>query len=350
MTDIYNPALSALIEQTDEDWGDPEQNRKDLVPYGIKPFDRALYGLDIYNGELVVVMGQHKNRKTTFAINVLINIMTGEKPVDKPIVVVDSLESGMHPARYRDQMISNVASRILLKEGHYPNSCPKCGTGACQELQLSPEFLRFNNRSKAQQRAIQIAKDVMSGWPVYIFGANPFQGATRNLEEAVKGFSKPNPDSWHFQWAQAHDMDQRTAAKISRWEWFVHEKGAKIFITDHVQQYSFTGEPNDYEKQLRAVGAIGEFVSKWQTAVMMLSQVSLTSVREAKSGGKIKGLGGDKASQEANVVFGTFYEPGDGYQTIEILDSRKSSTFAVEHPLEETSGAFFGEPRFKSGV
>lgn len=351
---VYDPFLSSLLEQTKDDWGNPEENRKHLVPYGIKPFDRALYGIDIHNGELITVMGQEKQRKTTFAINIAINVMQAEKPPEKPLIVIDSLESGMHPARYRDQMIANVTSRIMLADGHRSlGGCPVCNTQHCAELVLSPEFLRYNNRSVTQAEAISRAMEEMSTWPVLIFGANPYQGDTRSLAPSVSRPAGVDRNTWHYDWLKEKDAgieELRKIERISRWEWLKEEFDARIFITDHVQQYAFTGEPNDYEKQLRAVGAVGDFVAKWQVAVMMLSQVSLTSVRESKAGGKIRGLGGSKVSQEANVIFGSFYRPKDGYQKIEILDSRKSSTFAVKQPLDESSGAYFGEPTYVSQV
>jgi hypothetical protein len=352
--DIYNPEMKSLIAQTEEDWGDPKKNRDSLVPYGIKPFDKMLYGIDVHNGELIVVMGQEKQRKTTFAINVVINIMQADKPKDKPAIVVDSLESGMHPARYRDQMISNVASRIMLARGHRSTGgCPICNTPQCQQLVLSPEYLRYNNRTPEQAEAISEAMKEMSTWPLYVFGASPYQGGTRSLSPSVRAPDGSARDSWHYLWAKEHGLPPEVTNKVSRmsrWEWLFEEKGAKLFITDHVQQYSFTGEPNDYEKQLRAVGAVGDFVSMYKIAVMMLSQVSLTSIREASKGGKMRGLGGGKLSQEANVIFGSHYQSGDGYQKIEIIDSRKSPTFGVTQSLDESSGAYFGEATYYSGV
>ena len=314
----YNPSIQALIEATKEDWGNPLEQRKLLVPYGIPPFDLALYGIDVINGELNIVMAPEKKRKTTYMINVISNIMMGDKPKEKPFIVVDTLESGMPPNRYRDSLISNVATRYLLDRGHKHNSrCPVCGTTPCKELGFSPEFLRFNSRTNTQQQAIDYALAEMSTWSLYLYGANPQQGATRNLQGSV-----------------------------SRWEELIEKLGMKILIVDHLQLYSFGGFNNltDYEKQLRIVSACGEVVAKHNIVIFLISQVSLGSQKEAKAGtGKWNTMGGTKAHQEANTIFYTNYENGSGEMEIGIQDSRKSNTFSVTTAIEDVSGTWYGE-------
>lgn len=321
-TPDYDPSIFGLISQCLDDWGDQEVNRQNLVPYGIKPIDQALYGLDTYNGELDLILGPEKQRKTTLALNILANYMTADKPKDKPFTVVDALESGMNPKRYRDSLISIMATRYLLQNGHRTHqNCPACYGPTCKHMGISPEFLRYNSRTETQERAIEYAMDTIASWPLYIYGANPIQGNTRNLKQAV-------------------GTDQQ-----ARWQWLIQEMGAKIFIVDHVQQYAFSdGFVSDYEKQIRAVSAIGSVVAQWQIVVLLLSQVSLTSLREARTGdGNLNAAGGKKAQEEANVVISTSYASGTGKMKIAIEESRKSPTFAVWQPLEDTSGTFYGE-------
>ena len=347
MTDVYNPDIKALLQQTKDDWGSPEVNRKSLVPYGMEPFDKYLYGIDVVNGELILVMGQEKRRKTTFAINVVINYMLTDWLTDKPATVIDTLESGMTPVRYRDQMISNLATRWLLNEGHFAKgSCAECGADKCRQLQITPEYLRYNTRTPAQKLAIDYAMDTMGSWPLFIFGASPAQGGTRNLLTSVRG-GRTIKDTWHHLWQQFHGSMSDSKAdptKISRWEYMINEFGAKIFVSDHVQQYSFENEITDYEKQLRAVSAISDAVSMHKIAAIVLSQVSLTSVRESRGGqGRIGAMGGSKLAQEANVAMSTHYDPDKGGQmTISLEESRKSGMFHVITRIEDKSGAFYG--------
>lgn len=318
----YNPSIQALLDETVDDWGDPKLNREGLVPYGIKLIDQALYGIDTLNGEVSVIIAPEKQRKTTLAVNILCNYMTSPKPKVKPFTVVDTLETGMHPKRYRDTLISNMATRVLMGGGHrYKTYCPACDLAQCAHLGISPEFLRYNTRTNEQTKAISTAMQIMREWPLFIFGANPYQGNTRNLDVSIK-------------------------RKDNRWLSVIEQFGAKIFIVDHVQQYSFADEPTDYEKQLRAVAAIGDIVAQEHVVCLLLSQVSLTSIRDNKSGtGRLMAAGGGKAQQEANVTFSVSYTQNSGEMKITIEESRKSGTFSVYQSIEDTSGAFYGDAR-----
>jgi hypothetical protein len=352
MTDIYDPGIRALLNQTADDWGDPEENREFLVPYGIEPLNKYLYGIDIVNGELILVMGQEKRRKTTFAINIVVNYMTDEEHTNRPITVIDTLESGMTPVRYRDQLIANLASRWLLAEGHFARgSCSECGADRCRQLKFTPEFLRYHTRTPAQKLAIDYALDTMASWPLYIFGANPYQGGTRNLQTSVRG-GKTVRDTWQHLWASEFTPTNVSIPKVSsmaRWEFLIKEFGAKIFVSDHVQQYSFANEISDYEKQLRAVSAISDAVAVHKVAAIVLSQVSLTSVRESRTGqARLGAMGGSKLAQEANVAFSTHYDPDKpGSMTISLEESRKSGMFHVITRIEDRSGAFYGTPELR---
>lgn len=322
----YNPQLSALLDEVYDDWGDPETNRKNLVPFGIKPIDNAVYGIDVVNGGVYVIMGRQKGRKTTLALNIIVNINMYDRLAAKPTINIDTLESGMHPKRYRDALISIVATKHLLKQGHKVRSCPACGTLKCRQIGITPEFLRYKTRTKEQLAAIEYAIDTMRSWPVLIHGANPYQGDTRNLKAAVRD-------------------------KASRWVRLIEEHGVKINIIDHVQQYYWTDEPSDYEKQLRGIAAISDIAAQYQQVEIVLSQVSLSSLKSAQSGaGKINAAGGTKAQQEAQLSLSSDYVPGSGEVKVTIEESRVSNTFSVWQPIEDESGAFYGEARVHNGA
>jgi hypothetical protein len=324
MTDLllYDPTIQALLAQCEDDWGNPVLNKSRLIPYGILPLDMGLYGIDP-EGELVIIQGEEKNRKTTLVTNVIANYMTAHSLKEKPVTNIDTLETGMKPNKYRDTFISIMASRHLINAGgHRPNSyCPACG-GECTQLQISPKFLRYNSRSTEQQRAIEYAMDLMEGWPLLIHGAAFGQGNTRSLSEAAIGSKKMK----------------------ARWQKLVDEYGMKILVIDHVQQYMFSDDPSDYEKQIRAVGAIGDFVAQNNVACLMLSQVSLWSARDAKqNGGMLVAAGGKKAAQEANTVLSTRYKSGSGVMRIKIEESRHAGSYSVWQRLEDVSGTFYGD-------
>lgn len=323
MTDTHKyeyAEISTLLDQTEEDWGDPKENRKLLVPYGIKPLDKALYGLNVVTGETILIMGQQKMRKTTFLLNIIINYML--RMDDPPVTSIDSLESGMPQSRVRDTMIANLATRYLLHKRHkYKEACPVCGTDKCKELGLSPEFLMFNTRSKTQAHAIEWAKERMYQWKkkLFIFDASPKRGNTRSLSKAIG----------------------------ERWLDLVENFGVQVLVSDHIQQYSFpsSGFITDYEKQVQSVAAASDIIAKYGVVAFLLSQVSLKSVRDARQGlGKVNASGGNKGAAEANVVFKVDYEQNSGEMLINLQESRKAGAFSIWQPLEDSSGAFYGEP------
>jgi len=321
----YDPTIQALLDQCETDWGDPIKNRETLIPYGIKPIDMALYGIDPA-GELIVVQGEEKNRKTTFVANVICNFMTWDRLKNKPMTNIDTLESGMRPPKYRDMLISIMATRYLISQGHRPHSyCPVCNSATCRELGISPKFLKYNTRTKTQQEAIAYARDVMNTWPLLIHGASIKQGNTRNLQEAALG----------------------SRDKEARWLRLMSEYGMQILVVDHGQQYQWGDTPTDYEKQVRSVSTTGDFVSQYGIACLLLSQVSLTSVREVKQGGgKLIAAGGSKYAQEANTVFSIKYKPG--IVKIHIEESRDAGSFPVWQRIEDVSGTFYGDASLES--
>jgi hypothetical protein len=328
MTDrLYNPehqAIGHLISLCEADWGDPIANRVLLLPTGLAPLDKAVYGLDTINGEVVLVQGPEKQRKSTLVANIIVNYMMSAKPAEKPLTVIDTLESGMPPKRYRDFMISMVATQLLFDIGHVHSAfCPACNAPACKEMGISPDFLRYNSRTATQSEMIKESMNIISRWPLHIYGASDHEGGSRNLTTSLIG----------------------TKDLSSRWKHLIDEYGAKVFVTDHVQQYSFEeGFISDYEKQLRTVAAQSDIVASKQIVCLAISQISLTSQREAASGtGKYTATGGRKAAAEATSIISVNYEGGSNEVCVTLEDSRKSAPFSMYTNLEPSSGRFYGE-------
>lgn len=311
----YDPTIQALLAKTDQDWGDPETNVKNLIRWGIKPLDKALWGIDTSSGEMNLLLGPEKQRKTTFIMNVIVNIFKNKNPNVNVRVVLDSLESGSPPERNRDTLISILASQMLMEIGHVPTShgrCPVCNSEQCKELRFSPEFLKFVSRSHQQRDVIDKAKQEMNSWNLNLYGASHIQGTTRDLKTS----------------------DQR-------WR-YLSEKGYNIFVIDHVQQYNISETATDYEKQLRAVSAVGSFVAETNSVVFLLSQVSLWSQRD-QGGIGLTASGGKKGHQEANSILSTKYEDNSGYVKITLEESRKSGGFSMYQKIDDESGAFYGD-------
>lgn len=312
-SDDYNPSISAQVKNAKNRWGSPEENRMNLIKWGIQHLDQALWGIDTLAGELNIILGAEKERKTTLAFNIIANIQEQTREEIKPYISHDTLESGMNSDKVTDSMISIMASRYLMKLGHVPQShgrCPVCG-GECKELRINPDSLRFMNRSPIQSEAIDYGINTIANWKVDIYEANPKKGSTRSLSLAI--------EKWRY----------------------LAEQGFNIFSVDHVQQYRFQQDTTDYEKQIRAVSEIGDFVSETNTVVFMLSQVSLWSLRDRGGDIGLTASGGKKGHQEANSVISTSYKDNSGFMKITLEQSRKSGSLAMFQKMDDESGAFF---------
>jgi hypothetical protein len=228
----------------------------------------------------------------------------------------------MRVEKAKDIFVSMVATKRLIEIGHAPRgTCNICGESSCREIGIHPKFLKYNTRSKAQKDAIEYASwRIYDVWKVLLHGAKLDQGNTRNLTESAIG----------------------TKNKKARWVRLIEEYDMKIVVSDHVQQYSWGEEPTDYEKQNRAIGVLGDFVSQYGVACFLLSQVSLKALRESRTGGKLTAAGGAKAAQEANTVFSVFYASGSGNMKIKIEEAREAANFSAYQHLEDSSGCFYG--------
>jgi hypothetical protein len=328
---MYSPKISDIVDSQEDRWGNPEENRKNLVPYGVPILDKNLYGVGVdRGGELILFIGEEKMRKTTLVINILINIMTNNKVFMKPFTVIDTLESGMPPEKYVDNMTANLASRYLLATGHSPISsgyCKACENRQCKELRLDAKYLYYMGLTKEQKFAVERARDTMRGWPIELYGTSFDKGDTRNLEKA-SGF---NGTSWELE----------IAGKKPRWIDAI-ERGMRLLVVDHAQQFSFMeGFVNDYEKLVRVVAALGDVVGKYEVVNFLVSQISLSSIREAKAGGKLTASGGRKPHQEANAIVSTGYQEGSGIMKVSLEGSRESGTGFEEYSIEDISGALY---------
>ena len=325
----YNSSMSHFVETAENRWGNPEENILSMVRYGITHLDRALYGIDVRNGELIIIQAPEKARKTTTILNIICNVMTADLPVIKPPILFDTLESGSPPDKIADALIVMMASRYLINKGHRQEKwCTECDQENCKELVMGVDWLRFHMRSRNQKEALDYARDITDSWSLDIFGAPESMGNARDLYRSMG------------------------LGKEGRWYKAMQEYGTQIFISDHLQQYRFQdGTQSDYEKQIRSVDAMGDFVASNGAVVFALSQISLTSIREANSGsGKWRATGGAKASQEAVTILSTYYDSEENPEEVRIRieDSRKASSLTFFHKLDPFSGSLIEDSYVRS--
>lgn len=308
----YNPLISSHLDDLEESWGNPEENIKNIVTFGIRPFDALLYGIDL-GGELIVIQGEEKNRKTTATLNIVKNVIN-KKP--KLNVVVDTLESSMNYMRYRDSLIAMLMTEYLIKNTAHSHKLCRICRGSCKIIgHLSPEAFRYKRDRFPQvefNQALAYAKERLSPTRLRIYDGRIERGNARNLGTSLK-----------------------------RWTKLRKEGELDLLVLDHLQQYKILdiGHQEAYSKLEVVIGEVGNFIAQYGVPVILLSQVSLTSRRTAKSAKDYMSTGGAKADQEAKIVFNT-KKIATGRLEMSLKVSRSSGTGKVEIELEPSSGLF----------
>jgi len=278
----YNPLIKNQLDNIEDSWGEPDYNREDMIKTGILSLDQLIYGIDS-KGELIIVQGKEKNRKTTLVANWVVN-MALDNNNRKKNIVIDTLESQMDYMRYRDTLIAMLMTKQLLEAGHRHKMCPNC-KGDCQLVgKLSPEFFRYRrdklgkNATKDFNLALDYAKYILSQTNIAIYDGRIGQGNTRDLYESK-----------------------------NRWV-SLREKGQlDMLVIDHSQQYMIPGvSAGDHFTHLNiVVELVSTTITQYGFPIVLLSQVSLGSSKGNVSPAEYLATGGAKGSQEASVVITT---------------------------------------------
>jgi len=319
----YDPTIAGLIDRTDEDWGDPAENVAKRIDFGIPPIDKALFGMDCINGELLGIQANEKERKSTVLANILYNVASQKRFG----VCIDTLESGMNPLAYRDVLISMVTTRTMIASVYgddramWPVVHDIFAHPVLQDqLCVSKDFLWYSSRSARQQAAIEQAKKQLRGMPIVIFGPHPEEGDTKNLQASMQ--------RWHLLYHGEHPKAKG--------------KCVRVFGSDHLQEYAIRGD--DYIRMEAVVPAFADFVTSHPgTVVIAVSQVSVTSTRLAKQGlGQKKAKGGAKLGAEVVTIFETEYDQKATPYTVTIgLSATRKRPFpTVTQEIDPSSGAF----------
>ena len=316
---VYNPLVSAQLESIEESWGDAERNREGMIRTGIKSLDQLIYGIDS-KGELIVVQGKEKNRKTTLVANWIVN-MALDKDNRKKNVVIDTLESHMDYQRYRDTLIAMLMTKNLSEHtSHKYQGCPIC-RGNCELMgKLSPEFFRYR-RDKLSEKprvdfdnALEYAKYVLKNTNIAIYDGRIDQGNTRDLY-----------------------------GSRDRWVRLKQEGKLDLLFIDHSQQYMIQGvSAGDHFTHLNTViELVSTTITQYALPIVLLSQISKNSQKDASSAAEFLATGGAKANQEAAVVITTEKVNNTSF-TAHIGTSRVSGTGKIQFKkVDAPSGYIF---------
>jgi hypothetical protein len=332
----YDPRISALLRQTEQDWGNPFENRENIITYQTAPqFDAALYGVDLIDGELITIQAPKKQRKSTLLANWILHFIIQLRERDL-WVCIDTLESGMTPKAYRDVIIAMLATRMMIghvldtnKRNEWPEVESIMNHQMLEnELRISRKFLRFGERTEFQKTHIDNAITYLATTNLSIFGGTKDSGETRSLESTM--------DRWD---------------KLYKGEHEEHEGRHIIFTADNVQQYrEYAG--NSYSGLELITNRFSEFVVSHPGAVVFaVSQVSLGSQRRANdTGEEMDARGGARLAEESTTVFQPFYDKDkDPYHMIiQTPYSRYEPPPTIIVDVEPNSGTFLrpGKPYY----
>jgi hypothetical protein len=320
----YDPRIASLIENTDLEWGDPDENRRRLVYYGINYIDQALFGIDFVRGEMIGIQAEAKQRKSTLLANIVLCVASQLSEW----VCIDTLESGMPPSAYRDVLIAIKATRMMIADvfgtdrKEWPRYAdlvahPELG----KELRISKEFLWYGRRTERQFHAIAEAKRLLAGHRIMLFGPAPTQGNARSLPKSL--------DRWH----RLYHGEYAGVAHLP----------VRMFAVDHVQQLSGFGD-SDYNRLESAVHSYSDFVTTHPgSVVFVVSQLGVGSVRLEKQGiARAQAKGGAVLEAEVNVLFRTLYDSDGTPHVIRIQTdaTRKRPPPMVAQEIEPNSGSF----------
>lgn len=331
-TNAYDPRLSQLMAQAETDWGDPQQNLKQIIRYNMgDEFDRAMWGVDLIDGELITIQAPKKARKSTFLANLVISFAAQLK--ERGLwLAIDTLESGMTPRAYRDVLTAIVATRLLISDAvgsadrsRWPSASslenhPRMAEQA--PLRITRKFLRFGMRTYDQNRAIKEAMKYVAGLPITIFGSSQKEGEARDIKKGMERWS----DLYHGDHGRLSDMPHR------------------IFCVDNVQQYrEFAG--NSYYGLEIITNDLSNFLTSHPGSVVIaVSQVSLGSVRlnqQSSGESEMEVRGGSRLAEESVTVFQTRYDKKNPSQLIiETPFSRYEPPPTMIQEIEPYSGTF----------
>lgn len=317
-----------------------EEDLSNVLPFGVAHIDQAMVrGVNLKEGELIVIQGSEKNRKTTLVLNMvrvwskLRHCLQGGK------ILVETLESSMTRARYKQHLITMEATAYMMARHYgvldgnmqFPVIFPdkphirianmdQVYKDMESELLLSVDRAMRCLRTPLQQEALEYAVEEVNKWPVLLYGAAPNEGHTR---------------AFNF---NGRSINFRDELPYLRWIHAIEEYGVKIIVVDHVQGYPGAG--SDYERLGEVSDRFSTLVAENHVVVVAVSQIPLTALRDPTAG--IYARGGKRLSEEAYLVLTCEYDQDMPYMTIYPSASRGALPPVTRQNMEMNSGVFIG--------
>ncbi|MEO0158065.1 MAG: hypothetical protein ABIM59_04970 [candidate division WOR-3 bacterium] len=264
--------------------------------YGLE----KIFGLNVGDGDLVVIFGQPKAGKTTVALNWAWRIAKGGYPV-----TVAATESVMTAERYALMLLALEATDILFSNEYYGDSL---SASILDTILLSDDPAAFcKSRGKPHVwEAIELAISNMSQYSVDIYGASLEDGGMVNAENLFS-------------------LMRRLESPC-------------VFVLDQVSQVSLPGDLDPAPSAIKVMKELARIIKENKLAAIVLSQVSTISSRE----GKDAPLGGNLIVAEANLGVKPLRNGDELVLTSPPLFSRSTPPFSVVYRIDPISGLMLG--------
>lgn len=331
-----------------------------IVPSGIYLVDKSIGGIRVKAGGINGVYGIEGSRKTSIVMNIVINqCLSGLLPEGYKIEW-DTLESGMTIERVSEIMVCMIASRYItywnatgIKETDYRtllkkvpdcnpieliNSVPTVVDGSNEPLRenaIKTDFLETDRTfwTQNQKDAIEVAKSLVARFPVFICGVSEDEDEDRAEEKTTI------------------TSDLEVAKK--RWYEYADKHGVRQIIVDHINEFQFDDQNEDYGAMLKVVPVMVQWQKKWKGLIWSIAQTGTgqrTTYRNA-SGDYPTALGGPRLAMTAdNMWYVKYHEDHPFWVKMYHPKGRRGKHKPLAIPIDPDSGAMIGRSKFLSSI
>ena len=290
----YDPSQRAVIEEFDRRQREGQMGT--FVPTGIHELDGKLGGGLLYDpGELVIISGREKQRKTTLAINMLMN-MLWSKHINGFVWV--SNEGSYDRVQAFADMWAMAATRISLERGL--SFSLKDGTNIPRVFTRDNLMYGLDKIHGSFLTAVMDARAEISQYHISYYFAGHDEG-------------------------NSHDFEGTMARVRAELEF----NDMKVVVLDNMQGWAESGE-KDYDTIMRVLPPIDILTAQHHALTIALSQLSAE--------GRLRG--GTNTAARANLVMSTAYNGQETPDMITVKNeyARKRGFFELNVAIDRSSG------------
>ncbi len=255
-----------------------------------------IYGLNLGDGDLVVIFGQPKAGKTTVALNWVWRIAKSGYPV-----TVVSTESVMTAERYALNILALEVTDILYTQEYFGDSV---NADILDKILLSDNpsiFCKDRNKSHVWA-AVEQALAIFGNYNIDIYGSALEDGGMVNAENLFNLMRKvPVPS---------------------------------VFVLDQINQVSLLNDLDPAPSAIKIMKGLAQIIKERKIATIVVSQVSTGSSRD----GKDAPLGGNLIVAEANLGVKPLRDNDVLTLVSPPLYSRSTPPFSISYNIDPLSG------------